>query len=74
MCSHCGMLGHLKGKCYKLIGYPPGHRLSKGKYPVANVVSESSQVNNSEVINAISSLTITPDQCQQILAVLAPQL
>lgn len=68
------MLGHLKGKCYKLVGYPPIHRLAKGKTLVANAVSQASRVNNPEVVNFLSDLTITPDQCQQILAVLTPQL
>ncbi|CAI8619394.1 unnamed protein product [Vicia faba] len=29
-CSHCGVLGHIKDKCFKLHGYPPGFK--KGKY------------------------------------------
>ncbi|XP_022857968.1 uncharacterized protein LOC111378917 [Olea europaea var. sylvestris] len=38
ICTYCGMLGHLRGECYKLIGYSPGHRLAKGKSSVANAV------------------------------------
>ncbi|CAM8945952.1 unnamed protein product [Rhodiola kirilowii] len=30
LCSHCQMQGHLKETCYKLNGYPPGHRLYRG--------------------------------------------
>ncbi|GAV75745.1 LOW QUALITY PROTEIN: UBN2_3 domain-containing protein, partial [Cephalotus follicularis] len=29
-CEYCGWTGHKKENCYKLIGYPPGHRLYKG--------------------------------------------
>ncbi|XP_077234197.1 uncharacterized protein LOC143876374 [Tasmannia lanceolata] len=33
-CEHCGWVGHTKARCYKLIGYPPGHRLHKsGRAP-----------------------------------------
>lgn len=40
ICSYCGMLGHLRRKCYKLIGYPPGHKLAKGKTSVANAIAQ----------------------------------
>ncbi|CAM8904485.1 unnamed protein product [Rhodiola kirilowii] len=26
VCGYCGINGHLKDNCYKLIGYPPGHK------------------------------------------------
>ncbi|CAM8948593.1 unnamed protein product [Rhodiola kirilowii] len=29
-CTNCHLQGHLKEACYKLVGYPPGHRLHKG--------------------------------------------
>ena len=25
-CTHCGAMGHVVDKCYKLHGYPPGYR------------------------------------------------
>ncbi|XP_075475826.1 uncharacterized protein LOC142513081 [Primulina tabacum] len=28
-CDHCGWNGHVKAHCFKLVGYPPGHRLHK---------------------------------------------
>ncbi|XP_073042442.1 uncharacterized protein [Primulina eburnea] len=28
-CEYCHVPGHSKGNCYKLVGYPPGHRLYK---------------------------------------------
>ncbi|KAF8083515.1 hypothetical protein N665_0768s0002 [Sinapis alba] len=27
VCTQCGMTGHIVQKCYKLHGYPPGHKL-----------------------------------------------
>ncbi|XP_073141785.1 uncharacterized protein [Henckelia pumila] len=29
-CEHCNWPGHTRENCFKLIGYPPGHRLYKG--------------------------------------------
>ena len=26
VCSHCGKLGHIMEKCYKLVGFPPGYK------------------------------------------------
>ena len=37
MCSYCGKVGHIKEKCYKLVGFPPGYK-QKGKLPMANQV------------------------------------
>ncbi|KAL2923610.1 Copia protein [Bienertia sinuspersici] len=39
-CSHCGMRGHIKEECFKIIGYPEWFTKSKGKgvqRTVANV-------------------------------------
>ena len=37
MCNHCGKIGHIMGKCYKLVGYPPSYK-QKGKLAMANQV------------------------------------
>ncbi|KAL4323650.1 hypothetical protein GQ457_11G006340 [Hibiscus cannabinus] len=66
-CSHCGLLGHIKERCYKLHGYPPGYR-SK------NLVNSS--VNNAHT-NAIMdppTESLTSQQCQQLIAMLTNQL
>lgn len=68
------MPGHLKEKCFKLVGYPPGHRFAKGRNVVANVVGQSSDVNQSSVMKSLSNLTIPPYQCKQVLEMLVPQL
>lgn len=73
MCSYCGMFGHLRGKCYKLIGYPLGHKFGKWKPPLANAVGQASHGDSSEILNSLSHLTITPSQCQQVLSVLVPK-
>ncbi|XP_058761234.1 uncharacterized protein LOC131634587 [Vicia villosa] len=41
LCSQCGVLGHIKDKCFKLHGYPPGFKKGKGSnssQPNANAV------------------------------------
>ena len=37
VCSHCGKLGHVMEKCYKLVGFPPGYK-QKGRVAMANQV------------------------------------
>ncbi|KAF8110686.1 hypothetical protein N665_0079s0006, partial [Sinapis alba] len=47
VCTHCGKVGHTIQKCYKLNGYPPGHRLASRSnsqqynQSVRNVVQQS---------------------------------
>uniref|UniRef100_A0A803P4W1 Retrotransposon Copia-like N-terminal domain-containing protein n=1 Tax=Cannabis sativa TaxID=3483 RepID=A0A803P4W1_CANSA len=36
ICSHCGVPGHTIAKCYKIHGYPPGHRLY-GRHSIGNI-------------------------------------
>lgn len=52
------MQGHFRGKCYKLVGYPPGHKFTKGKNVVANAIGQSSVGNQHSVIESLSNLTI----------------
>ncbi|CAM8901423.1 unnamed protein product [Rhodiola kirilowii] len=78
-CTHCQFIGHTKEHCYKLNGYPPGHRLYKGKNQnkCANNVNlnaaEATQKsavgpNSQAVINssASSSNSFTTEQVNQI--------
>ncbi|XP_075524501.1 uncharacterized protein LOC142556890 [Primulina tabacum] len=32
ICEHCNLLGHNKENCFRLIGYPPGHKFYKGPW------------------------------------------
>ncbi|KAL5540630.1 hypothetical protein UlMin_043205 [Ulmus minor] len=72
-CTHCGFIGHTKDKCYRLVGYPPGWRV-KSK-------TSNSMANNSEVINQVNAnsidqavLSLTNDQCQQLIQLFSTQL
>lgn len=70
LCTHCNMLGHTMDKCYKLHGYPPGHK-HKGKSNAnANQVSSSQYTvaENSSV--ASTQCPISKEQCEKLLAFL----
>jgi hypothetical protein len=67
LCSHCGLLGHTVEKCYRLHGFPPGFKFTKNK---GGGTHSANQVQDSET--SPSPLSITPEQCQQLLALLKP--
>ena len=65
-CDFYGNMGHVKEKCYKLHGYPPGHKLYKGQnQPASNQASMNSL--------ALQASSFTPKQYQQILALINTQ-
>lgn len=43
-CSHCGLLGHIKDKCYNLNCYSPGYQFrnkNNDKHAVANMATNA---------------------------------
>ncbi|XP_075505774.1 uncharacterized protein LOC142542826 isoform X2 [Primulina tabacum] len=78
-CDHCSIPGHLKENCFRLIGYPPGHKLHK-KFPQAKGikgvlkplrVSVHSTISDTSATPAdTSGVTFTPTQYAQILRLL----
>ncbi|GAV60755.1 hypothetical protein CFOL_v3_04284 [Cephalotus follicularis] len=89
-CEYCHWSGHTKENCYKLIGYPPGHRLYKGKKDSPSNGNQKFQrggenqkhaVNNSIVEPEsspspapASAVMFTPDQYQQIMKLLSREM
>jgi len=67
LCSHCGLLGHTVEKCYRLHGFPPGFKFTKNKGGGTHLAN---QVQDSETSH--SPLSITLEQCQQLLALFKP--
>jgi hypothetical protein len=65
-CTHCGLVGHVVDKCCKLHGYPPKSNKGKITNHSAHQVQESSQES--------AQLSITQEQCKQLLALLKLQL
>jgi hypothetical protein len=60
-CTHCGILGHTIDKCYKIHGYPPGFKFTRGKS-----TSSANQVSDSDV----PQLPITNEQYEQLVSML----
>ena len=54
-CTHCGAMGHVVDKCYKLHGYPIGYKFkNKGGQPFANNVV-ATEVHISEPVALIKA-------------------
>ncbi|KAF5449681.1 hypothetical protein F2P56_030100 [Juglans regia] len=69
-CTHCHMSGHVAEKCYKLHGYPPGHKLfSKGKSSTSFANSASTDQDE----DSSSRIGLTREQYQQLLHLLQPK-
>ncbi|XP_020229506.1 uncharacterized protein LOC109810454 [Cajanus cajan] len=68
-CAYCGILGHTKDKCYKLVGYPPNYSFKNWQTHVANQV-----LDNPESLNQNKSDNLTPAQCQQLINFLTNQM
>jgi hypothetical protein len=73
ICSHCGISGHTMEKCYRLHGFPPGFKFTKGKNVAessANQVSE--YFDQSSGNQDVPSLPFTQEQCQKLMALIPP--
>ena len=51
-CTHCGAMGHVVDKCYKLHGYPPGY-----KFKIKSQTFASNLVTTEDISNEPVSLT-----------------
>jgi hypothetical protein len=65
-CTHCGVYGHTMEKCYRLHGFPPGYKFTKGKS--ATEQYSANQVSNIESSSA--TLPIIQEQIQQLFAMI----
>ena len=67
-CTHCGALGHVVDKCYKLHGYPPGYKFKNKGQQGGN----SSFANNVVTIDSSSeeSFSLIQAEYQQFLGLL----
>ena len=68
ICSHCGVSGHTVEKCYRVHGFPPGYKFNRGK----NASPNAHQVSPSAHQVSAPQLSITYEQCQQLLDMLKP--
>ena len=68
-CTHCGILGHVVDKCYKLHGYPPSHKCkNKGQQGGSSFANTVAVTDNSEEI-----VSLTRAKYQQLLSLLNSQ-
>ena len=67
-CTHCGAMGHVVDKCYKLHGYPPGYKFKNkaGSTTFANNVIAVDQGSNEGV-------SLTKAEYQQLIGLLNSQ-
>ena len=61
MYSYCGKVGHIKEKCYRLVGFPPGYK-QKGKFPMANQVMMDCDQAQNEAVHQNNNFSFTPEQ------------
>ena len=71
ICTHCGKLGHVMEKCFKLYGFPPGFK-PKGKNFMVNQVNVQEACAYNGHTSAI--FPFTQEQCQQFLTMLGTQM
>ena len=69
VCSHCGILGHVVDKFYKIHGYPPGYK-NKGKGHLANQVSMGSNLDHTDTMEELTTMALTSSQCHQLMSML----
>ncbi|GMI76013.1 hypothetical protein HRI_001270600 [Hibiscus trionum] len=74
-CSHCGLLGHVKDKCYCLHGFPPGYTV-RSKQSHVNVTPVVSEVlsSDSRSSSTFGNEPLTTQQCHQLISMLTNQL
>jgi len=83
-CDHCKMSGHSIQKCYKIHGYPPGHKLYRGKKVTASVTQHQDGVSwleefpldkqqQQQNVPAVALPTLNAEQYQQLLTLLSKQ-
>ncbi|KAH7576919.1 hypothetical protein JRO89_XS01G0175800 [Xanthoceras sorbifolium] len=87
ICSHCGIMGYIVDRCYKLHRYPPGYKpmgkaqqqqqsslQSSNKTCVSSSTAVPSSFAMTTTASSSSSDHLTTDQCQQLIAYLSTQL
>ena len=65
-CDHYKIADHTIQRCYKIYGYPPRHRLYKGKRMATKVHNDQARYNSTQDVSSSqtssSSPALTPEQ------------
>ncbi|KAA8543977.1 hypothetical protein F0562_021846 [Nyssa sinensis] len=64
VCTHWAMTGHTVERCYKLHGYPPGHKYHKPRLNAVSMEAASSATNNDP------NMVLAKEQYQELIALL----
>ena len=71
ICTHCGKLGHVMEKCFKLHGFPPSFK-PKAKNFMVNQVNAQEAYADKDSTSAY--FPFTQEQCQQFFTMLGTQM
>ncbi|KAH0730463.1 hypothetical protein KY289_001651 [Solanum tuberosum] len=73
-CSYCKKQGHVKEKCYKLVGYPQSFKFNKPKRGYGNGQVNASitedEKNGNSTPGGMTSQGFTSDQCEKLIQML----
>jgi len=73
-CSYCKKQGHVKEKCYKLVGYPQSFKFNKPKRGYGNGQVNASMTedekNGNNTPGGMTSQGFTSDQCEKLIQML----
>ena len=69
-CTHCGAMGHVVDKCYKLHGYPPGYKFKSTKGQVAATLPPFANNVIAPKDDASGGVSLTKSEYQQLLSLL----
>nr|DAD22652.1 TPA_asm: hypothetical protein HUJ06_024115 [Nelumbo nucifera] len=74
ICSHCGKKGHSKDKCYRITGFPPNFKFTKGKSATGGTHSANNVTQGTGILSNVSetspALSLTPEHTRKLLTLL----
>ncbi|KAI9162420.1 hypothetical protein LWI28_027130 [Acer negundo] len=73
LCTHCGIVGHVMDKCYKLHGYPPGYKF-KNQFSQSKLVANQASIASDSYEDPSAMSSLSSNQCQQLIALLSSHL
>ena len=68
--THCGAMGHVVDKCYKLHGYPPGYKFKSTKGQVTATLPPFANNVIAPKDDANGGVSLTKSEYQQLLSLL----
>ncbi|RZB80918.1 hypothetical protein D0Y65_030591 [Glycine soja] len=73
-CSHCGVLGHIKEKCYKIHSYPPSYSKKGPRTKHVVVVNHVVDQQNTGAHDANGSSSLSSQQYQMMMQFIQAQM